>query len=270
MRLTVLVDNLPSGDLEAEWGLSLLLQYQGHKILLDAGASGLFAENAAKLGADLAQVELGVLSHAHADHADGWDAFFACNETAPVYLQASCREDCYDITDEGYVYAGIKQGLLGDYAPRFRRVTGPFSPLPGVTLLPHTTPGLEAKGRAGKMVRRTPSGWVPDNFDHEQSLIFETGQGLVVLNSCSHAGADVILQEAAAAFPGIPLYAMIGGFHLFDTPAEEVRAFARRLKATGVGHVITGHCTGEEGFALLREELGEQARQFSTGLVLDL
>ena len=51
---------------------------------------------------------------------------------------------------------------------------------------------------------------------------------------------------------------------------QEVRALARRLRDTGVAQILTGHCTGERGFALLREELGAQVTQFSTGLVVEL
>ena len=67
MRITVLSDNLPARGLEAEWGLSLYLEYQGHALLLDTGASDLFARNAEALGLDLGAVAFGVLSHAHWD-----------------------------------------------------------------------------------------------------------------------------------------------------------------------------------------------------------
>ena len=41
MRATILVDNLAARGLEAEWGLSIYVEYQGHAILLDTGASAL-------------------------------------------------------------------------------------------------------------------------------------------------------------------------------------------------------------------------------------
>ena len=76
MKAVVLVDNLTKGTLAAEWGLSIYVEYQGHKILLDTGASDRFVRNAQTLGISLGEVEFGVLSHAHYDHADGMGAFF--------------------------------------------------------------------------------------------------------------------------------------------------------------------------------------------------
>ena len=270
MRITVLSDNLPARGLEAEWGLSLYLEYQGHALLLDTGASDLFARNAEALGLDLGAVAFGVLSHAHWDHANGMDAFFARNPSAPFYLQGSCGEVCFDHAPGLWRYEGPKRGLLDRFAPRLRYVTGAFSPLPGVHLLPHTTPGLARRGAAAGMFCLRAGQWVPDDFSHEQTLLLETPRGLVLLSSCCHAGADTIIREVQAAFPGRPIQAIVGGFHLYETPDQEVRALARRLRDTGVAQILTGHCTGERGFALLREELGAQVAQFSTGLVVEL
>ena len=94
MRATVLVDNLAGRGLEAEWGLSFYIEYRDKVILLDAGASDLFARNADRLGLDLTNVSFGVLSHAHWDHANGMDTFFARNREAVFYLQESCGETC--------------------------------------------------------------------------------------------------------------------------------------------------------------------------------
>lgn len=50
MRATVMVDNRNDDKLQGEWGLSIYIEYRGKKLLLDAGASGLFVTNAQKLG----------------------------------------------------------------------------------------------------------------------------------------------------------------------------------------------------------------------------
>ena len=50
MKVTVLMENTSPDCLLHEHGLSLHLSYEGHSVLLDAGSSGRFTENAAALG----------------------------------------------------------------------------------------------------------------------------------------------------------------------------------------------------------------------------
>ena len=44
-RLTVIVDNVAEGDWTGEWGLSILAEHRGKRILVDTGASDLFQKN---------------------------------------------------------------------------------------------------------------------------------------------------------------------------------------------------------------------------------
>lgn len=69
--MTVLIDNVAEGPLIGEWGLSIMIDADDRRILLDTGASGQFAQNAECLDIDLNSVEIGVLSHAHYDHVRG-------------------------------------------------------------------------------------------------------------------------------------------------------------------------------------------------------
>ena len=58
MRIHVLVENTSSrADLVAEHGLSLLIEACGQRILFDMGASGVFADNAARMGLSLSDVD---------------------------------------------------------------------------------------------------------------------------------------------------------------------------------------------------------------------
>lgn len=270
MKATVLIDNLTRGTLATEWGLSIYIEYNGHKILLDTGASERFARNAAALGVDLGAVECGVLSHAHYDHANGLAAFFAHNATAPFYLREGIKENCYGKRWIFHKYNGIQRGYLRKYSGRLIYAESRREILPGVTLLAHSTAGLEKYGAQNYLYIRKNGRFLPDSFEHEQSLIFNTEKGLAVFSSCSHGGADNIIQEALDAFPGKKIYAMVGGFHLYHTSPEDVRAFANRLRATGVEKIYTGHCTGEAAFRILKEEMGEQAAQLRTGMEIVL
>ena len=269
IKATVLSDNIACGGLTGEWGLSVYIEYDRQRVLLDTGASRLFLENAESLGLDIAAVDAAALSHAHYDHADGMAAFFKANSRAKFWLRGNSK--CYkkEKGRRGYKYIGVPEKILDRYGSRIAFAEGDVEILPGVTLVPHKTAGLAAVGEKNKMYVRRGRRYFADDFAHEQSLAFDTGDGLVVFNSCSHGGADVVINEIAATFPGKKVKALIGGFHLYDKSEAEVRALAGRIRETGIGKIYTGHCTGEKAFAILREELGDIAGQLKVGLVME-
>ena len=270
MRITVLIDNIANGECAGEWGLSYYIEYNSCRILLDAGASGKILENAKVCGIDLAEVDLAVLSHAHYDHADGLSAFLDINDSALVYLRAGSKENCYGEDERGLRYIGIAPGFLHKYRNRLAYVSGDYHLREGVYLIPHKTEHLDRIGeKEGLLVKNGPD-LVPDDFAHEQSLVFETEKGLVVFNSCSHGGVDNIIREINDVFPEKRIYMYLGGMHLFRNTEEEVRALAGRLSGCGVDRIITGHCTGQRAFEILHEELGDGVEQMYAGMVTEL
>jgi len=270
MLARVLIDNISRDALISEWGLSIWIEYNGRNILLDTGTTGRFAENAKNMGIALETAEMGVLSHAHYDHANGMDAFFALNSRAKFYLRAGTKERCYGKKEGKYHYNGIRKGLLRQYADRIVYASGNYNLCHGVWLIPHSSEGLEKiAARSGLYVRRGLR-MRPDDFSHEQSLVLETEKGLVIFNSCSHAGPDNIIAEVRAAFPGRKIYALIGGLHLYKLTDDEVRGLAERIRETGIELVCTGHCTGDRGYEVLREELGAGVQQLFTGMEIEV
>lgn len=266
MRATVLTDNTGNNGLAGEWGLSFYIEYRDQKILLDAGQSGLFAENAEKLGIDLADTDYAVLSHAHYDHADGMPVFLEKNRKAKLYVRESCGENCYDRKEGRMKYIGIKRGLLEAYKDRITYVSGDCEPGGGVWLISHSRETMEEAGKREHMYLKEGDEWAKDCFAHEQSLVFEEDSGLVIFNSCSHGGAANIINEVSAAFPGRKIRAMIGGFHLYNKSEQYVRALTEKLRATGVEEIYTGHCTGEEGYRIMRDVLGNMVHPLEVGL----
>ena len=269
MRATVVVDNRKNGDIQGEWGLCIYIEYGDQKILLDVGASNLFARNAEKLGISLKKVDMAVLSHAHYDHANGMEAFFQNNDKAKFYLRETCGENCYFKKWFITKYIGIPKHILEKYPDRIIFAKGDTKLCEGIYLIPHKTEGLSEIGKREKMYQHRDRKWYPDDFSHEQSLVFETQKGLVIFNSCSHGGAVNIINEVAATFPDKKVYALIGGFHLFNKPVSEVQALGKKIRETGIEYVCTGHCTGGKAYAALQEELGDKLHQLQVGLVME-
>ena len=147
----------------------------------------------------------------------------------------------------------MSPALIEQFRHRFDLADGPRDLLPGLHL-------------------------IPDAVEHEQSLVAETAKGLVVMNSCCHAGAGYIVKDILSRFPGERVYAILGGFHLMGSGGTAtlgvapgiVRNLAHWLTdELGVAQVYTGHCTGGPAFALLQEELGEKLTYLRTGLTLE-
>ena len=275
MDITVLIENTaPEGSsLAAEHGLSLYLTYKGHKILLDAGSSGAFADNAKELGVDLSAVEFGVLSHGHYDHGDGLRRFFKENSRAKIYTRTGADAPLFSVDSRGVRYIGVHRELWDNDGDRFVPTTGKFKLMDGLWLTSCTSRDPAFTGRAGNLVyKRGEDDFTPDDYRHEQSLVAETEKGLVVFNSCSHAGVVNIIRDVLADFPGQKVCAMVGGLHMFSpvgdgmncTP-DYVFSVADELKKLGVQEIHTGHCTGEPALKLMEERFGAGCTPLTTG-----
>lgn len=270
-KVTILTDNIAHGECKAEWGFSAHIHYRGRNYLLDTGSSALFAKNAAAVGLRLNDVDAAILSHAHVDHSGGFAAFFQKNVRAQLYVSCNCAEDCYFKLGPIRKYVGVPRGLMAGNFERIVRVPDELYQIAeGVWLVPHVRNRLEDIGKRAHLYRRAGRKIVPDDFSHEQSLVFETEKGLIVLNSCSHGGLDNIARDVRHYLPGKKIYMTIGGLHLAGMRKDAVREIAGKIRALDIERVITGHCTGNKAYAVLREELGDRVTQTYTGMVIEV
>lgn len=94
MKATVLADNIGEGPLAGEWGLSIYIEYENKRFYL-IPVHRLFYGKRKSHGYPAGNIDFGILSHAHYDHANGMEYFFKRNRHAKFYLQKSCAENCY-------------------------------------------------------------------------------------------------------------------------------------------------------------------------------
>ena len=268
--ITVGVDNIASEGLKGEWGISLYIEYGDKKILLDTGGSELFIKNYEKLGINIGDVDYGVLSHAHCDHANGIPAFFEHNSKAKFYVNENTAPDCYGKLLFVTFYCGIPQTMMNDYEDRIVKTSGCYEISDGIYIVCHRNGGYSEIGKKGHMLRKSAGSWKIDDLSHEQSLVIESEKGLLIFNSCSHAGPENIIDEVREAFPDKHIYGYLGGLHLWNRKESDIRAIAREFKDANIEYIATGHCTKNRAYGILKEELGDKIEQFRTGLVIEV
>lgn len=273
MRIVTLIENTQGHPCCAyEHGLSLYIETEHHKLLLDTGATDAFLKNAEVLGIDLTEVDTVVLSHGHYDHGGGLPAFARLNPSARIYLRDTAGEDYCHPTEQENRHIGIDRDILklpqcvpvaGDW-----EIDGELSLFTNITGRKHWPKGnLQLKRQVGDAL-------LQDTFDHEQCLVITAGSRRVLLSGCAHNGILNILDCYRERYGGWPDL-VVSGFHMMKkTPytgedEEDIRETARALKTTGALY-YTGHCTGPEPYRLMKEIMGEQLRPLHAGEELNL
>jgi 7,8-dihydropterin-6-yl-methyl-4-(beta-D-ribofuranosyl)aminobenzene 5'-phosphate synthase len=253
----VMVDREVPDALVAEHGLALLVTVtkggHAHRILFDTGASADgVVENMRRLDVDPSGVEAIVCSHGHFDHTAGLAGLLrVLGPTGmPVLVHPHFwrrrrvilpgREpiELPTTSDRALREAGYE--IVEDAAPSFL--------LDGSVLITGEVPRVTGY-EPGFPIQQAwlDRQWQPDPLvlDDQALLLNVAGKGLIVITGCGHAGVVNISRYATRLTGGLPLHALIGGFHLtgplFEPLIPRVLADLAELHPDVL---VPAHCTG--------------------------
>lgn len=269
MKWTVLSDNRSCNNrLATEHGLSILLETDRHRILLDTGASNIFLHNAELLGIDLSSVDYVFISHGHDDHAGGLRYFLeqdkgGRSQQAKVIVSPEAISGRF-FSKRGPLHS-IKTAWPTIDEERVLKIDHTCEIVDGLYILAHIPQIYPMpKGNQYLYVEDADGNFVHDDFRHELALYTD---GLL-FTGCAHSGLENIL----AACPK-PVKTVVGGFHLLDGQESETEltALAQRLKEHYPEALFyTSHCTGDGAFEVMRGVMGSQLAALSRyGLTAD-
>ena len=268
-RITILYDAFgKSPQLTKDWGFSALVEYDGKRILFDTGNNARILESNVKtLKVDLRKLDFVVISHRHADHTSGLNYLLSINPAVKIYTPDEpfgsfargvpndfYRKDESLAADMRYFGGSPPQTLTaGTPWPQatFIPVSSPTEVVPGIYLIPtiSQTPGtLELR---------------------EVSLAIRTANGLIIVDGCSHAGVEKILEAAAKIDPHVHI--LFGGLHLVKASDPDIQRIATALHDQWkLDYIAPGHCTGEPTFAALQKTFGDHYIYAGLGSVVNI
>ncbi len=261
MKITVLAEDQARVDspLASEHGLSLLIEFEGKKILFDLGQTDAFLRNAKKLEVNLDGIDFVVLSHGHYDHTGGLRFF---TRKTRLVAHPTCFGKKYG--KQGYIGCPF---TLEEMRQKFDIVLAkkPFKISENIIFLGEIPRKNSFEGR--------PCGYLDekcikkDFLPDDSALAIKTEKGLAIISGCSHSGICNIIEYAKKATGQGKVHAVIGGFHLIgnDAPIEETIEY---LKSQQIANLLPCHCTGLPALSRLYQEF--KIRKPCTGDVLEL
>jgi 7,8-dihydropterin-6-yl-methyl-4-(beta-D-ribofuranosyl)aminobenzene 5'-phosphate synthase len=229
--------------------------------------------NAKELHVDLSNITDVVLSHNHHDHTGG--LMTLRRALLPVHAsalsQAHAGKGIFDArrTDQGkpLEFMAATRKEYETTGGRFVVYDHPVELWNGVWLTGPVPRKYPERNWSGHVEIQTPGGWKEDTIPEDMSLVINTAKGLVVVSGCGHSGIVNTLDYARAKIRNAPVYAALGGFHLYQLDDEKLQWTAARLREFGLQNFLGAHCTGIEAVYQIRRLAGLNRQTAAVGAV---
>jgi len=275
IKLTTLSENTAGRvGLLAEWGLSVLVEVDNYKVLLDTGLDMSAAYNAVIMGIDLSAVDRIVISHGHRDHTGGLrHVLNAMRKQIEVIAHPDIWAAKYSRTfSKQEQYAGIPfaREALENWGASFRLTKEPAWITDNIVTTGeiHMHTGYEKID--SELFVKESGELRPDPLKDDLALIVKTEMGLIVVLGCGHRGMINTLHHAQKITGVEQIHMAVGGTHLIHASREQMDLTIAELKRLGVQKIGVSHCTGLPAAAILFQEFDDSFFFNNTGNVITL
>lgn len=250
MKVVILTENRQcDNNCISEEGLSIYIEINNDKLLLDGGITDAFLKNSKILNIDLDQVHTIALSHGHWDHGNGLKYI---NDKKILILHPECYTERYSLR-RNMAYAGINQNKE-ELSKKFELIETreSYKIFENVWFLGEIDRKFEVPEKNLPTVLK--NGKVDYLYDDCGGVVIKTENGIVIFSSCSHSGIDNIIEQAKKISNENRVIAVIGGFHL-----KQINSYTDQIikyfKTNNIRSAYMGHCTSDEVIEYFKEKL---------------
>ena len=245
MKIITLIENLVyQQGLFAEHGLSIYIETENNKILFDTGQTGLFLQNAQKMGVNMEEIDTLVLSHGHYDHTGGLYHFLEKNKKARIFAKPDLFNAKYG-SNNRFIGTILKADLLLNRLQFVDKVTEVAE---NIFIMPEIGMADSSEIHNAGLYQKIGNDIKPDEFEDELFLVIKQSNKINILTACSHKGITNICTTAIEHF-SLPVGLILGGFHLKNATNglfNQTIQYFNKLKPKSIGIC---HCTGVDKYA---------------------
>lgn len=250
MKITILCENTAGLDfkkvcsiyhsMKAEWGFSAFIETKDTNILFDVGHTDVFRHNAEKLGIDLDKTGFVVLSHRHWDHTGG------------------IKFHNFQTKKKIILHPELLQKLPENES---KKINNDFEIIKSEKSLEFSK-GMYFLGEIPRINNFEKGEYQGDKMIDDSAIAIKTPKGAIVIAGCSHSGI-VNICEYAKSVTGQKLFAVIGGFHLFENNEKAVEGAIQYFQKENPEFLYPMHCVDFPTLAKFHSVFGIE--KLSTG-----
>ena len=276
IEIFILVDNeSESGELQTEWGLSVLVRAhypeQYLDVLFDTSITGQkVLSNMKKMKLDLSKVHYIVLSHKHFDHTGGLVDILRAKDDWVTILHGENFFDPSIVAKPFLSHITLMPFLerkIIDLKGMLTPIRTPLEFAPGLFVsgkIPFLTDFEVPNPPAYRLV---PPDMNQDEIGEELTLIINLGKRLVIVSGCSHRGIVNMIKNAVSVTGISAVRAIVGGLHLGDRE-QRINRTIEELDKLEVKEFYIGHCTGEKAIEQFKVTFGDRVHRTRSGLLI--
>lgn len=278
MRITTLSENTVSensclavmlGGGLGEWGLSVLVEADDQKILLDTGASISAVHNADLMGIDLSEVDKIVLSHGHSDHTGGLKDVLRKMRKA---IEIIAHPDVWASKYAGPTYVGIpfQRDELESLGASFNLTREPVWITENIITSGEIPMTNEYEKIDPILYVKEENEFRPDPLWDDQAIFIKTEKGLVVILGCAHRGIINTVNHAKKLTGVEEIYMVVGGTHLMGSSEDRLDFTVAELNKSGIQKLGVSHCTGMAITVKLAQAFGDRFFFNNAGTITEI
>jgi len=247
LRIITLCENTALFGFKAEWGLSMLIDWNDHRLVFDTGMTDVALTNAVRHKIDFDTIDTVVLSHGHLDHTGGLGGFLNKCGKLNVFGHPDLFRKKYSARhspEDEDISIPLTLDELEKAGATVSLSREPVEIAPGIITSGEVPMETDFENPDKSLLVQSEDERKTDYMEDDLSIALKTPEGLFIILGCAHRGPVNITRHFMNITGESRVYCIVGGFHLSRATEDRLDRTIDFFREINVKKVAPCHCTG--------------------------